>query len=84
MVFSKKHMNRLRTCRWQFVQADELSRKFYIDTEWKLDTSLLCEVLALLNIEPTIDLFVLRISHQFPRYASFNLIQTHELLTPLP
>ena len=54
------------------VQADELSRKFHIDTEWKLDTRLLYEALALLNIEPSVDFFASRVNHQFPRYAFFQ------------
>ena len=43
-----------------------------IDTEWKLDTSLLHEALNLLNVAPTIDLFASRINYQFPRYVSFQ------------
>lgn len=54
------------------VKADELSRKFHVDMEWKLDSGQLKEALALLSVSPDIDMFASQIKYQFSRYVSFK------------
>jgi hypothetical protein len=54
------------------TRADELSRHFHLDTEWKLDSSLLSEALQILGTTPNIDLFASSLNYQMTTYVSFQ------------
>ena len=51
-------------------EADKLSREMHIDTEWKLNSLLLTEGLAVLETQSIVDLFASR-TRQFPVYVSY-------------
>ena len=53
------------------VEVDKLSRDLHLDTERKLNSQLLKEVLTVLETQPTDDLFASRTNTQFPLYVSY-------------
>ena len=52
--------------------ADFESRKINLDAEWKLNSTMLGEVLNVLQFKPTIDLFASRVNYQFDCYVSYK------------
>lgn len=52
--------------------ADSESRKINLDTEWKLDETVLTQALSSLQVKPTIDLFASRLNKQMDRYVSYK------------
>ena len=53
------------------VEADKLSCDLHLNTERKLNSQLLKEMLTVLETQPTVDLFASRTNAQFPLYVSY-------------
>ena len=54
------------------TEADLESRKINLDTEWKLNPSLLNQATDILNFKPDIDMFATRINSQYTKYVSYK------------
>ena len=52
--------------------ADVESRKVYSDAEWKLDSAVLVNALALLQHKPTIDLFASTLNARMACFVSYG------------
>ena len=56
----------------QNIVADKKSREFNDCTEWQLNTKIFEEIVKMLNLKPTIDLFATRLNKQLPKYVSWS------------
>ena len=62
------------------IEADKESRKLHIDGEWMIDSVILKQSFAALNVEPEIDIFASRVNRQLNRYISYNADPEAEII----